>query len=111
MTVEIFILVTVFAIFIASCCGFLQKIREFYNGQGIPQAANTPHQNEEQGTAGVFPAMFSPPPYIEYLEPPPKYEDLIKENQITVVVPRTNENPVERSQDVPLTYTIAISRQ
>ncbi|KAK5648988.1 hypothetical protein RI129_003880 [Pyrocoelia pectoralis] len=103
MNIEIFILVAIIVIFFASCCGFLQKIREYYEGN--PPIASTLSQSEEQITEGVFPASFSPPPNIDYLEPPPKYEDLIKENQITIAFPQIERNEAERSQDNSPNFT------
>lgn len=88
---ELFIIIVLIILVLVSCCGLLQKIRKSYEenpGHVISVTQiSVPNSNIYQPDAysnSVFPAQFSPPPYLEYMDPPPKYEDLIKQNQIGI---------------------------
>ncbi|KAF5280876.1 hypothetical protein FQR65_LT03025 [Abscondita terminalis] len=93
-----------------SCCGLLKKIRKTYDdprGRVISVSPLTiPNQvypgiyQSDSYSNGVFPGHFSPPPYLEYMEPPPKYEELIKNHQISTNMSLNSE--INRNSSSPL---------
>ncbi|XP_044263612.1 uncharacterized protein LOC123010632 [Tribolium madens] len=108
MVIELVLLSGLIIIFIASFCGLLQKIRRTYEQDreytarmtnvSSPQLSLTEiyinptfTENTENHSVsqGVFPC--APPPYTEvYCEPPPKYEDIIKNRDFRVPVHVSN---------------------
>ncbi|KAJ3661116.1 hypothetical protein Zmor_005531 [Zophobas morio] len=109
--VELILLISLIIIFIASFCGLLQKIRKSYerDRELTERVTNissprlslteiyinptfTPENENGQNHStnhGVFPC--APPPYTElYCEPPPKYEDIIKDGSCRLDMPSTS---------------------
>ncbi|KAF2883297.1 hypothetical protein ILUMI_22886 [Ignelater luminosus] len=98
MELELFVILALIVLFLVSCCGLIQKIRENYEEDRgrvisvtqihVPNQMynnNAFHSGGEDLSSGVFPSNLTPPPYTEYIEPPPRYEDLLKDSQCTVI--------------------------
>ncbi|KAJ8924047.1 hypothetical protein NQ315_006824 [Exocentrus adspersus] len=136
MALELVLLCALIFIFIVSFCGLLQKIKQSYDRERMiadrlarRQAAdrnsgesfsevyvNSAYQSELRGSgneSGVFPS--APPPYSQnYADPPPKYEDVIKTEDIDGpdTGPVTRSDPpaaseLPRVHSSPPPYTIS----
>lgn len=126
MAFEFILLAALIFIFLVSFCGLLQKIKQTYDRERLIAeriARRRELQRSQRSSDGSFDypdfgyeggiLPGGPPPYTEYhIEPPPKYEDIVK---IQVGQPQAdNENTtanrtVEISAPLPYTITIASS--
>ncbi|XP_060522515.1 uncharacterized protein LOC132699675 isoform X2 [Cylas formicarius] len=104
MAFELILLGALIFIFIVSFCGLLQKIKQTYERERVIAERIARRREQEQTdrrsesfseiyinpafateASGIFPG--GPPPYSNYyLEPPPKYDDVIKVHAIDVPV-------------------------
>lgn len=132
MGFELLLLCALIFIFIVSFCGLLQKIKQSYDRERMiaerltrRQAernsgdsfsdvyVNSAFQSDRNNESGIFPA--APPPYSQnYADAPPKYEDVIKTEDIdvpaTVEVTRTETTTAANMPTVhssPPPYTIS----
>jgi len=129
MTFEIVLLGAIIFIFIVSFCGLLQKIKQTYDRERIiaERLARRREQRVQRNSdpfeeVYINPAFTSetngvifptaPPPYSQYyVEPPPKYDEVIKVHEPK---PTTNQNETttENQQDTgPPPYTITLTTE
>ncbi|XP_057659093.1 uncharacterized protein LOC130895667 isoform X1 [Diorhabda carinulata] len=127
MTLEVLILCSLIFVFIISFCGLLQKIKQSYERERIIAERLAHRHVPRDGSSdayinstfiedlestdrdvGIFPS--APPPYAP-LEAPPKYEDIIKEeeNNMRSVSVQTRINVHTRTTPAqsPPPYTIS----
>ncbi|XP_018333150.1 uncharacterized protein LOC108742436 [Agrilus planipennis] len=96
MNFELFVVLVLIFVFLLSCGGLIQKVRQSYEERAHiiavqrVSAARQIHHNQgyyDDSSTGVFPGGLCPPPYTEYNDPPPKYEEIVKES-IVVNMPQ-----------------------
>ncbi|XP_056641426.1 uncharacterized protein LOC130448193 isoform X2 [Diorhabda sublineata] len=132
MTLEVLILCSLIFVFIISFCGLLQKIKQSYERERIIAvrfyAERLAHRHDPRDGSsdayinstfiedlestdrdvGIFPS--APPPYAP-LEAPPKYEDIIKEEENNMrsvsVQTRINVHTPTTPAQPPPPYTIS----
>ncbi|XP_018571946.1 uncharacterized protein LOC108911485 isoform X1 [Anoplophora glabripennis] len=131
MGFELLLLCALIFIFIVSFCGLLQKIKQSYDRERMiadrlarrqternsedsfsDVYVNSAFQSERNNESGIFPA--APPPYSQnYADAPPKYEDVIKTEDIDVPATvevtseTTNSTNLPRVHSSPPPYTIS----
>ncbi|XP_056641427.1 uncharacterized protein LOC130448193 isoform X3 [Diorhabda sublineata] len=127
MTLEVLILCSLIFVFIISFCGLLQKIKQSYERERIIAERLAHRHDPRDGSSdayinstfiedlestdrdvGIFPS--APPPYAP-LEAPPKYEDIIKEEENNMrsvsVQTRINVHTPTTPAQPPPPYTIS----